>query len=221
MWGDIITEVVDRALAARTYFSAAVGPPHSPRGFPIPPHELTAKGLMFVHLYGTYEYAVREAVRASLHELKTRPMPLSALRLDLLSLALDGNLQSCLECSPKRLWKTRAELFRRVVSTDHFDTPDTLFPHDGSHYRVEQLRTIWELFGVTAGVVPDGRLHPLIGELVEHRNAIAHGRRTAEEVGGGYSVADVYNKIDGTRDICLHVLTTLQSHCSNPANCLR
>jgi hypothetical protein len=89
---------------------------------------------------------------------------------------------------------------------------DDLFPSDGSHYRIAQLRTIWKIFSVGAPVVPEPRLIGRVEELVENRNAISHGRRTPEEVGGRYSVQDIADRVDDTNAICSHVLVALESH---------
>lgn len=112
-------------------------------------------------------------------------------------------------------------LFQTVDSVKHLDTPDDVLPKDGSHYRRSQLETIWSLFGITAPIVPDGRMYPLIGELVENRNAVAHGRRTPEDVGSGYSKDDCYIKVGLTQDLCTYLVATLQTHCADPKNLAR
>ena len=90
---------------------------------------------------------------------------------------------------------------------------NTLFPSDGSHYRAEQLDTIWRLFGVSAPVLPDLRLRQRVNELVENRNAIAHGRRTARDVGARHTNKDMEARIDDTDAITHHVIDTMETHC--------
>jgi hypothetical protein len=86
---------------------------------------------------------------------------------------------------------------------------DTLFPTDGSHYRVAQL---WTIFGITVPVVPESRLIARIDELVENRNAIAHGRRTPQEVGGRYSTSDIEKRIDDIEITTVYLVTEMENH---------
>ena len=224
MWPNISVEVADRIQAARAYFTAIAGLPFAPPASPplIPHAETAAKGLMFVQLYAIYEFTVCGVVRAAWQEINRRGATLSSIRLEMLGVALDAELTAALECGVGRTWEKRMALFRRVSSTDNATFRDDLFPADGSHYRVKQLQTIWDLLGIPGHPLP--RM-PLIGlidlELVEHRNAIAHGRKTAEEVGRSYSISDIHQKIDHTQDVCMHIIATTQTHCSNPANLLR
>lgn len=221
MWPTLLAEIGTRILAIRTHFAAVAGPKGGHVPVPPPAHEVTTKGLLFVQLYAVYEYSVRESVRTAITELKGSARPFSTFRLEFLALALDNHLQSASECGPENRWPNRINLFRMVGSGDPLDMPDDVFPHDGSHYRMGQLYTIWSLFGITAPVLPRDRLSPLIGELVSHRNAITHGRRTAEEVGGGFSRDDLHDRIDWTEEVCTYVVTTIQGHCSNPGNLAR
>jgi hypothetical protein len=113
------------------------------------------------------------------------------------------------------------ELFKKVDSASTFDVCDDLFPFDGSHFRFQQLETIWALFGLAVPIVTANRMMGRIDELVEHRNAIAHGRATAEEVGRRFSVGDIEGRINDTQDIYIHLISSMQLHCSNAANLSR
>jgi hypothetical protein len=77
---------------------------------------------------------------------------------------------------------------------------------------VKQLETIWAVFGLTVPVVPELRLLGRIEELVENRNAIAHGRRTAVEVGGRYSALEIEKRIDDVEQISSYVVTQMEDH---------
>ena len=61
-------------------------------------------------------------------------------------------------------------------------------------------------------VVPEPRLVGRIEELVENRNAIAHGRRTPEEVGGRYSTAEIEKTADDIEKIGSYFVTELERH---------
>src|SRR5687768_16363252 len=102
---------------------------------------MTAKGLLFVQRYEIYELTVNGIVRTAINEMKGKPTPISTIRLELLGLALHPELTAVADCGRERMWSLRMELFRRVNSPDILNISDNTFPNDGSHYRVQQLRT--------------------------------------------------------------------------------
>jgi MAE_28990/MAE_18760-like HEPN len=221
MWASLLLEIEERCLAARTYLAAVAGPPGDPPAIPTPPHEVTAKGLLFVQLYAVYEYTVTSMVRAAVTQLKTQGISPKDARIELLSLLLNGELQSLSEPLNTAKWRSRLDFLRKINSSDPCTTPDTVFPNEGSHYRKEQIEMIWEIFGVTASVVPNGRATGLILELVDNRNMVAHGGRTPEEVGRAVSKASAFEKIALTKKLCDYLTTTLQYHCAHAPNLAR
>ena len=175
----------------------------------------SAKGLVFVENYAVYEYVVVRCVDAVTQTLNRRSLELGDLRPEILALVLDPEFMSIAENS-RRVWQRRAGLMRRVRSRDVAQIRDGLFPSDGSHFRCEQLETVWTLFGVGEPVVPDRRLMGRIDEMVEHRNAIAHGRDAPESVGGRYSVDEIEARVDDIEIVCTHVVSTLAEYCMLP-----
>jgi len=213
MFAALQTEIMARCHAASTFFAAVSGIPA--------PALAVAKGLMFVELYGTHEYTVLGIVRAALSAIKTRPTVIGSLKMELLSLALDPELESAGKCLQDNLWKNRMGLFRRVNSPDNVGIADTVFPKDGSHFRVRQLRTIWEIFGITTSIVLESKHLGYIDELVDNRNAIAHGRETAASVGRRYTSGDIADRITGNQQAWLHLVSCMQAHVANPVNLQR
>ena len=178
-----------------------------------PPEAATCKGLMFVQLYGTYEYAVHSAVQAILSSIRSDGLCPRDLHQRALTLVLHSGFVSASTVGPRRMWEQRLDLVARLDSTVPLQSLDnTVFPKDASHYRVKQLETIWAVFGLTVPVVPEPRLIGRIEELVENRNAIAHGRRTAEEVGGRYSTLEIEKRIDDVEQISSYVVTQMEAH---------
>jgi hypothetical protein len=178
-----------------------------------PPEAATCKGLMFVQLYGTYEYAVRSSVQAVLSSISGDGLCARDIHQRALTLVLHSGFDSASAAGPRRMWEQRLDLMAKLDSTGPLDSLDnSAFPRDGSHYRVRQLETIWAVFGLTVPVVPAPRLVGRIDELVENRNAIAHGRRTAEEVGGRYSTSEIEKTIDDIEQISSYVVTQMEAH---------
>jgi hypothetical protein len=203
-----ITEINARILVAKQFLGLV-------RTFEgsKPPEAATCKGLMFVQLYGIYEYSVNSAVQATLSSIRGDGLCPLELHQRALTLVLHSRFISASTAGPRRMWEQRSDLVASIDSTSPLQSlDDTVFPKDGSHYRVRQLQTIWAVFGLAVPVVPEPRLLGRIEELVENRNAIAHGRRTAEEVGGRYSTLEIEKTVDDVGQISSYVVTEMETH---------
>jgi RiboL-PSP-HEPN len=214
MFSDLQVEVASRILATSRHYRACLSPGF--RG-----NTAVSRGLVFVELYATYEYTVKEMVRESLQAIKASGMTICTARMELLGLLLHAESSAARDAGKERIWETRTTLFRRINAVEAITTADDVFPNDGSHFRLQQLRTIWEIFGITKPVLPDVSLNQLIGELVLHRNAIAHGDATPNEIGRRYSETHVLRKIDDVQRVCAYLVTTMESHCAVSANLTR
>ena len=171
------------------------------------------KGLIFVQLYAMYEYAVRSAVQATLVALAAADVEIKTIHRNLLALVLKSNWDSAADTGRENVWDRRMELIARIDSDELTSTlRDDLFPNDGSHYRIQQLYTIWKIFSVSGPIVSEPRLKGWIEELVENRNAISHGRSRPEEVGRRYSWREIDSRVDDTNAIASHVVSSLESH---------
>ena len=174
----------------------------------------TCRGLLFVQLYGIYEYAVHMSVQAALDTVRAESLSCSAIRKSLLALILDPKWKSAEDTGQAKVWGKRIELIYSMSDDKPIaEFNDTLFPRDGSHYRAAQLMTIWRVFGISLPILPSPWLTGRIDELVENRNAIAHGRETAREVGVRYTNDDMKMRISDTDTIAHYVIDTMKTHC--------
>lgn len=173
------------------------------------------KGLLFVQLYGAYEYAVSSSVRAALNAVGAESVTCSELRPSLLSLVLDPLWVSVSDVGRRKTWDKRLELIEAMDDDRPMDNwNDALFPDNGSQYREGQLATIWRVFGIGVPTLPELRFRDRIEEVVSNRNAIAHGRLTAGEVGGRYSEADMRERIGDIDAIAHYVIDAMKVHCA-------
>lgn len=171
----------------------------------------TCKGLTFIQLYGVYEYSITTSVQAALSSIKNRGLCVENVCIELLSLVFDPLWISAAQVGRAKLWDKRIELLKQLdPKTSLGNIQDSIFPSDGTHFRAPQLQTIWKLFALTEPIVPEQKHLGRIIELVENRNAIAHGRRTAEDVGKRYSKKDLEDRILDIFDISVHIIKTLK-----------
>jgi MAE_28990/MAE_18760-like HEPN len=175
--------------------------------------ELTsAKGLFFVHLYGPYEFTVATTVRRTLDEINRSRPKISDCHPVVLSLALDCECRSLVDVGPDKIWDRRRTLFRRAYSADEVQFSETLMPTNGGNPKYEQLQSIWHTFCIQGPVVPRPKIIGRIEELVEHRNAIAHGRESPATIGGRFTLKELRERHTDISELCSHIVQTFESY---------
>jgi hypothetical protein len=169
--------------------------------------------MLFVELYGVYEYSVKTAVQAVLSFIRRDALAPVNINHNALTLALRGSFDSLSNVGPWKTWEKRLNLVSDLESqTPLHSLIDTVFPSDGSHFRESQLQTIWDIFGLSCPILPEKKHIGRVSELVENRNAIAHGRRTADDVGSGFSFDDMEQRINDVERISIYLLTEMETH---------
>jgi len=174
-----------------------------------------AKGMAFVQMYAVYEYTVVTAVQAAVDAVAAHRHPIKDLIPSLMTLFLDPELQSLQDSSVKTAWQSRLKLFTRIFSGHLASVNNTVLPIDGSHFRSSQLQLIFEVFGIKR--IPAQRKRHLerINQIVESRNAIAHGRDTAENIGRTHTRADVLQAFRQMKSVCLLLIQIIKQHCAD------
>ena len=204
-------EVTERFTAVENYLKA-----YTAREFD---GELsqTARGRDFVQVYAIHEYTVKTVVQQSILAVIGHAHALKSLRPSLLALFLDPELTSIQDSGRDKIWAQRLQLFDRAASRDPARLSGTPIPTDGSHFRHSQVQMILRVFGVQRPPTTRRRHLFKIDEVVDHRNAIAHGQETAAQVGGRYSNADIRKTVRQMKSVCLRLITIAEEYCSDPA----
>ncbi len=185
-------------------------------------HAVVAKGLLFVQAYAVYEYTVDISVRTAVDSIKAHEVKIQDIIPSLMALFLDPELRSLRDATRKEEWTNRVKLFERVFSNDKLDlSSDTVPPSDGSHYRYKHLCLIFSIFGIQRMPVRRRSHGQRIDEVVNNRNAISHGRETAEEIGRQYSPLQITTTIRQMKSVCMLLVNVLDEYCVSPSKFLR
>ena len=214
MFTTLATEVDDRFSSLELFFKDT----RSLKGR----HAAMVKGLMFVQVYAVYEFTVKGVVRAAVDSIATHGHELKDIRPSLMSLLLDPEWKSFRDSGRKRQWEGRLRVLERAFSNEAVTVPEeTSIPSDGTHYRYSQLCVIFRVFGI-ARMPVRRKLHiPRISEVVGHRNAIAHGRETAEQIGRRYTRPEVLRISRQMNSVCRSLIDALEQLCSDSSRYCR
>jgi hypothetical protein len=100
-----------------------------------------------------------------------------------------------------------------ATSKDPVQVIGSPVPTDKTHYRHSQLQLILRVFGVTGTIT--ARQGHRINEVVNNRNAIAHGSETSEDIGQRYSRDDIWRAIRQMKRISLRFIRLMSECCSD------
>ncbi len=208
MFPDLQLEVMDRFTAVKQYF----------RKSPTRPSDIgqTAKGLVFVQVYGIYEYTARAVTRLTIAEIASAGHKMLELRPSLMALFLDAEIKSRRAVGDAKQWEHRIALFEKTFSNDSL-TAVQVMPHDGSHYRHSHLQLIFDILGIERSIMLRKRHPNRLDEVVHNRNQIAHGEEAAADVGRRYTRREINQRIRFMEKLCIRLIFLASNHCSRPA----
>jgi hypothetical protein len=214
MLNDISINSTSRLREVRS-FLAMIRTISSSNSFLVSSEISVAKGLFFVHLYGSYEYTVVAAVQKALSIVDSMKYNVSDFKPTMLSIVLDSRCKSIASVGTQKLWEKRWELFNQIQPNNIVNIDNTVLPTDGSNLKYPQLESIWTTLCINAPVLPRPILRGRLEELVENRNAIAHGRESASIIGGRYAIGDLEQRYNDINELCTYILQCLEGYIVN------
>jgi len=173
------------------------------------------KGYLFVSLYSSIEYVLTHIASRYLELLSHEPKKPMEYRRYILCSILNANFSSIRDCGKKIIWDKKASFLDTLFSDDLASIDASVFPTDGLNISYKQIQDIWKFFHLTGPELPSDVSYLLLKEIKEHRNAIAHGREKAADIGGRYTPVTLSKKVNSIEELCLHIIEAFKSSYSN------
>lgn len=211
MLEDVLRESTVRLGEVRSYLGMLMSA--APDSRPVYRREAPiAKGLFFVHLYGAFEFTVSTLVQRTIEEINAMNYLVSDCKPIIWSLVLDAECNALADVRRNRMWDKRADLFERIGTSVPLQISISLMPTDGRIFGNSQLESIWRSFSVQDPVHPRPSLRGRLEELVESRNAIAHGRESPAKVGARFTWMELEVRLHDLDELCTHLIVSLDSY---------
>ncbi len=141
------------------------------------------KGLYFVHLYSAFEKSINETVERCLLYIESKGVPHQHYALPFNSIALDANLMSLKSARKDRIMERSISLFETMGCNSHTRINEAMFGAKLQNVWFDTLQQTMACFGASAIADHTGTLKTSIDEVVDKRNAVAHGRIPTDRVG--------------------------------------
>lgn len=179
---------------------------------PIPPFESALRGLFYVSCYGALEWAVSAGVNAYLAAIDEDEIPLNRLEWVFNSVAMDGFLKAIASTGDGRKWAARRKMFEAFANGANCKASGASMEALLSNVWPKTIEEIFQCFGITKPWTDAPANLGYMKELVEKRNAVAHGRQTATEAGEGTTFAQLEKIHTATSGVTLYFFATLEEH---------
>jgi hypothetical protein len=219
MLSDVRANSSSRLLQTRQFLDFIhdnTPPPPAPTPF----HLINSRGLFFVQLYGVYEKTIINSVFRSITFINSNEHRVLDFKPLVLSMVLHPQCDALASVSARK-WEKRWELFEKLELNPIVNICEEVLPTDGQNIRYRQLEMIWKTFCIDKPVLPRPEIRGRISELVDNRNAIAHGDATALDIGSRVTTQDLYIKYSDISEYCSYFLDTLESHILTKAYLLK
>jgi len=179
---------------------------------PDPAEAKILRGLFWVHLYSALEYAVNSGIQRYLHAVAALNIPPQHLMPCFFSVALESNFSALRNVGEDKRWTKRIELLGAQCSPVPNKINPDIFGLYLQNVWAEKLEALFACLGITQEIVPDPSFKPYIDELVMHRNAIAHGRTSALDVGCARRSPELLIRHEAISSVCRYFFDCLEHH---------
>lgn len=140
------------------------------------------RGLFYVHLYSALEKSINETIEQTILLIKHDSVKNIHYHTAFNLISLNSRMQAFKQCSGKNYFIKSAEVFEGLRSDEVFDLSDTVFSESLQNIWYKTIQETLRSFGLEP-INIDPRTRLTIDEVVEKRNAVAHGRETPIFVG--------------------------------------
>jgi hypothetical protein len=172
------------------------------------------KGQIFILMYGAWEYTVSSCLQKIIIEINTSGSELKSIKRNLLSVYLHPEIESMINTN-KQKWIRRVSIFKKGSSNEVAINNGYIDVTSGINIKFQQLQIIQECYDMSDPMLPDMRFRGRLDELIENRNAIAHGRLAASEVGNRYTQRDIDRRLEDLNLLCLFFISKGETYIEN------
>ena len=172
------------------------------------------KGLWLVSIYSAVERSVNTTIEAALEVISSHENRSVDCIPALLSIIYFNGIRSINECGRSKILDKSSLLFNDVFSENVMKVTENPLAENLQNVDANTMSWALGLFGapnLTVSPASIGR----VNALRERRNAVAHGRESASEVGERYTIEELNNIYQASDEVVTAFFFILNEHCTN------
>lgn len=171
----------------------------------------TAKGLIFVQLYGVIEYTITSAISKCILHINNESVKLSDIKPIIMGMALNPELDSLIQVSSKK-WEKRHNVFQKLEQDNIVHIVNDIMPTDGKNIHYPQLESIWKTFCLTEPIFHDNKFRGRLQTIVTNRVNITHGNLSAADIGARVTPQELSGSLNEVSAFCTYFISVLEDY---------
>jgi hypothetical protein len=140
------------------------------------------RGLFYVHLYSALEKTINMSVEHTLLLISSDNVKNKHYTLPFNAISVLNELKSFKDSGYRYFFRKSIDLFQAVGGSQISCINETAFANSLQNIWMSTIDEIRGAFGMS-NIAVNPRIRTTVDEIVEKRNAVAHGRETASDVG--------------------------------------
>jgi RiboL-PSP-HEPN len=176
---------------------------------------MTMRGLFYVHLYGAFEFSINRILIAAAQFINADNVFHQNMCNSLGVLVLDGTFRAIKQSSQENQWKKRLTHIHLRSSQDIAQISDGSMDLQNIWYKT--LEELYHVFGIANSVMYDVTKRGYVDELVDARNAVAHGRESPIDKGRPKNTYELTVLYEAIRSQTFYVYDCFNEYLKNRA----
>ncbi len=168
------------------------------------------RGLFYVHLYAAIENSINELVEKSLLLINSKQVKNNHYTLIFNTISVMDKLQSLKDCSHKNFTNRSIALMHEIGSRNIRGINETAFSNQLQNIWISTVIEVYSAFGI-GNPSFDPRVRATIDEIVDKRNAVAHGRESAQSIGERHRTDVLRQKLSTAQNFITQVIDDFES----------
>lgn len=178
------------------------------------PEVKVLRGLYYVHLYSALEKALNETIEQAILLIKSKNIKNLHFATPFNVISLNSKMQSFKQCGYKDYFDKSSEVFESINSEEVFDISNTIFSQNLQNVWFKTIQNTIRSFGA-APIQVEPRVKLTIDEVVDKRNAVAHGRETPTVIGERHRANVLRTKTQEIQLVIEQVISTFEDYIAN------
>ena len=160
------------------------------------------------------ERTINDISETSLNYVSGKEIKFVDYTSPLLALALQDQIRSLRNCSATKVLQKSIDLFSIANSQEVSIISNTSLATALQNTWGATINELLQVFGISSQPI-SGRERSTIDEVVDKRNAVAHGRDSAAAVGERFRCSDLRMRYDVVYDLMARLVDMFDEYCSN------
>lgn len=172
------------------------------------------RGLWIVSLYAAVERSVNVAIESALAVISSHNNKSIDCIAPIHSIFHFNQIKSVHECGRNKVFDKSITLFEASLSDSFLSITDNPLAESLQNVDANTMRWALKLFGAPQFIANPASIGR-INALRERRNAVAHGRESASDVGERYTLDELTNIYNAADEIVTAFFMSLQEYCDH------